>query len=68
MFTPTGFSAVTVEVPNKRLPVRMRLGSLQARRGRPVSNRRPLPGLTPILPVIGVAGLALTMRRGRRLA
>ncbi len=68
MSIPTGFSAVTVEVPNQPLPVRMRLGSLQARRGRPLSHRRPLPGLVPVLPVIGMAGLALTMRRGRRLA
>ena len=67
MSMPAGFSGITVEVQNRPVPVRMRLGSLQARRGLPISRRRPLPGLTPVLPVIGVAGLALTVRRGRRL-
>jgi hypothetical protein len=65
---PPGFSEITIEVPNRPLPVRMRLGSFSARRGRPVPRRRALQGLAPLLPVIGVAGLATSMRRGRRIA
>lgn len=58
--TPT----ITVEVPNKPLPLPMRLASLRVRPG-PRSGRRSMPGLTPVLPVVGLAGMALTMRRRR---
>jgi hypothetical protein len=55
---------ITVEVPNKPLPLPMRLASLRARPG-PRTCRRSMPGLTPVLPVVGLAGMALTMRRRR---
>ena len=57
--------AIRIEVSNKPLPVRMRLASLRARPGLLPTRRRKLPGFAPVLPVIGLAGLALTLRRGR---
>lgn len=59
---------VSVEVPNRALPVHMRLARFRARPVRPVLARPTLPRLAPMLPVIGVAGLALAVRRDRRPA
>lgn len=56
---------ITVEVLNKPLPVRMRLASFRARPGHRVGRRRSLPGLAPLLPVAGIASMALATRRGR---
>jgi len=58
-------SIVTMEVPNKPLPVRMRLASLRARPGRRTGRRRSLPAMAPAGPVVGLAGFALTLRRTR---
>lgn len=60
-------SNISVEVPNRPLPLHMRLASFRARAGKRVAVRPTLPTLIPVLPVIGAAGLVLGRRQVRRV-
>lgn len=69
--TPRPFApaSISVEVGTQPLPLSMRLASARNRSHLPSlrKSRGTRAGVSPVLPVIGVATMAFGMRRGRRL-